>query len=834
MSTTNSAGKTVRFLLSSLAAMLIAILGLVLPSSVSGGSGAWSPTSGPLASAGMVNAIVVHPITPTTLYATVGVPTNGGMAKIYKSTNTAENWSPVYTGTTQLYALAVTGTLIYATGAQLYGENAIVKSENSGATWTAVFTGTNKNTGGSFNTIAINPVSTTTVYAAGTEWGSTCSEVVYRSGDGGATWQQVLNVPIPQGCPWGMSFWAMTINPTTPTTVYVAGGNGSSGSSAYGIIYKTTNDGANWTPVYSTTAISEFTSLAVDPNTLPATLYTGTGKQKPYTVYRGADDGTGWSQLISQAGEHLALDLPNNTFYASRGDQVYVSDLSGTSSWTIGSPLDQILSLAIDLTSNPRILYAGLYQQGVAKSSNGGATWVSKNTGIQAPIAARSIAVDPQNPNKLFAAADYQGGYRSADGGATWIPLSDVPYLESFAVNPGNPNIILAGGSTNHSSSILRSTNGGLNWTGVYTAPFILPSGSNAYEAIYALAVDPAVTTTAYAAGYDGFWPTNWGALLKNVNGGLDWTLLMTTTAGQPGTGQTGFRALAINPVTHTTVYAGGAEGSSGPYVGMIYRSINSGVGWTRIFTTTGGTIRSIVIDYQKPNVLYASDDSLNIYKSTNGGDAWVKVWDKVGRASGRFLAIDPHVPSHIYLAGSSGGYGFMGESGDGGLTFSQRQDPFNSGVPPMEAQTLSVDNGSVTQNLYAGLSGVWKYTRTAPAPGAANTVTVPTAPPPVITGNPMTITALVVDQYQNWVADGTPVTFFADQGSFQGSTASPGPRSPRATVNKTTTNGVASASLTAPAGTANVVIESGGRAVTLQVQFTSANVNLYLPLIRR
>ena len=319
MSATNCFERHVSLVISvTIVAALIAILGLILPSGVSAGSGIWTSTGGPVVAGGQVNAIVVHPTIPNTVYAAVNVDTLNSAGKVYRTTDGAANWSQVYAGTTQLNALAVTSTLVYAAGGQNYGENIIVKSGNSGSNWTAVFTGTDSNTNDVFNAIAINPSTTNIVYAAGAEQaGSTNSNVVYRTEDGGTSWTQVFNRT--QDC-CGASLNALVIHPTTPTTVYVAGGE-KGPDSQYAVIYKTTNAGDPspvWTQVYSTTDVSDFTALVVDPNT--NMLYVGTEGNGPNTVYSGGDDGSGWGQFITsgpQAGYRLALDLPNSTLYAS-------------------------------------------------------------------------------------------------------------------------------------------------------------------------------------------------------------------------------------------------------------------------------------------------------------------------------------------------------------------------------------------------------------------------------------------------------------------------------------------------------------------------------------
>jgi hypothetical protein len=336
--------------------------------------------------------------------------------------------------------------------------------------------------------------------------------------------------------------------------------------------------------------------------------------------------------------------------------------------------------------------------------------------------------------------------------------------------------------------------------------------------------------------------------------------------------------ALAVNPSNSNIIFAGGDELASGSFQGAIYRSTNGGILWTRVATSTN-TIRSILIDYQKPNVVYASDGN-QVYKSTNGGDNW----SSVSTFPASPMVMDPHVPSRISTISSSWQWNGVFESPDGGVSW----QALNNGLLGTPS-SLSVDSGTTTQNLYAGLSGVWKYSRTAPTPGGTFTVTVPTTSTTAPAGSSVTINANLVDQYENWVADGTQVTFFTDLGSFQGgmtssvmaspqaaptrasavsqpsigkatvtniprgvptvslptvsrpstakaiATSNPQvaptkitnvgvPKVPQATAVYTTTNGSVSGTLTAsaPGGTANVVIMSNGKSVTMTVQFTA------------
>jgi len=120
-------------------------------------------------------------------------------------------------------------------------------------------------------------------------------------------------------------------------------------------------------------------------------------------------------------------------------------------------------------------------------------------------------------------------------------------------------------------------------------------------------------------------------------------------------------------------------------------------------------------------------------------------------------------VPSHVYLAG----WGYVAESVDGGQNWSDWDAPINVGVPEMNPTALTVDNGTVTQTLYGGFSGVWIYTRPAPQPGEPVTISMWTDP---ISGsvyanciNHAHYYGLVNDLHGNWVVDGTPVSVTYD-----------------------------------------------------------------------
>ncbi|MBN1484792.1 MAG: ABC transporter substrate-binding protein [Chloroflexia bacterium] len=714
-------------------------------------SGPWMPLGGPGAAGGIVEALAARTDVSGTLYAAVGSPPSGTNAKIYRSTDGAASWTPLYTGTERLGGLAVSGTLVYAAGQGDYGWDLVLRSGDGGDHWTPVLTGT-EDYWTSLHSVAIHPLSPTAVYAAGSQWwhvGQIDMGVVYRTLDDGASWTQALTVP--GGC-CGVQFNALDVAPLSPTTVFAAGSE-SDAASAYGVIYRTVDGGENWTRVLTATQDGgelHFSSLLVHPLT-PTIVYAGTGWGPNY-LYRSEDGGLSWSRVFTGAGFRLALDLPDTIYASDDCSALYRSEQGGDpGSWSeTNHPGPCIRSLAVGPGPTPGALYAGADGAGLYKSPDGGDTWWERNEGLWSLIQPWDIDPDPQDPAKLLVATNgCMGGWLTTDGGGSWDRLPEPSCASAFAFNPGDSNLVYAGSQYEcDRGSIWRSEDGGQNFRIVFTSSLVISDCSGGNQGIYDLAVAPSMTDTVYAAGED-FPPPgqggSYGVVVRSLDGGLSWTVVLTL----PHWSQVW--TLAIDPTDADTVYAGGLH--NGPGQGFVYRSRDGGENWTLVLTTSG-TVRSIAIDGQKPQVLYVGNDSYEVFKSADGGDTWDMI--RPCCPSGNRLLVDPRVPSHVYLAG----WGYVDESVDSGHTWGEGQLPISQGLPNMDPAVLAVDNGSMPQTLYAGLSGVWVYRRMAPQPGQPVTITMWTDPPTrTLYANclhDVYYNGLVTDLHGNWVADGT------------------------------------------------------------------------------
>lgn len=175
------------------------------------------------------------------------------------------------------------------------------------------------------------------------------------------------------------------------------------------------------------------------------------------------------------------------------------------------------------------------------------------------------------------------------------------------------------------------------------------------------LIIDPSNSANLYAT-------TTQAAIYKSTDGGVSW-ISINTTSGLP------VKALVIDPITPTTLYAAVATSNTGE----IFKSEDSGITWTDInaaipsWTSKQGTLNSLVIDPVTPTTMYVGNRGGNIYKTINGGTNWSLIL--AGDAYGSFyvrdgynLAIDPFTPTTIYAADTKDNY--LVKSIDGGVNW--------------------------------------------------------------------------------------------------------------------------------------------------------------------
>ncbi len=247
-----------------------------------------------------VTTLAIDPTTPATLYAGTYLYLGRG-GGVFKSVNGGRSWSAVNTGLETAYGLASVNALVIdpSTPATLYAgtyRRGVFRSVNGGGSWSAANTGLPDDFS-DVSALAIDPSTPATLYAGVYNRG------VFRSVDGANSWAAVnssLTNP---------DINALAIDPTMPATIY-AGTNGhgvfktlNAGSSweamgltdqyvselaidpatpatVYAAIYsgslfKSVNGGSSWSPANAGLTGESVSAIVIDPSA-PATLYAGT------------------------------------------------------------------------------------------------------------------------------------------------------------------------------------------------------------------------------------------------------------------------------------------------------------------------------------------------------------------------------------------------------------------------------------------------------------------------------------------------------------------------------------------------------------------------------
>lgn len=562
---------------------------------------------------------------------------------------------------------------------------------------------------------------------------------VYRSRDGGDSWQLVMSE---------INFTnrvGIAVDPHTSSNVYVV---------TRQLMVKSQDGGITWTVEPIAFSIDSATSIIIDPVT-PSTFYLLTEEDGnfrsmdsgntwqhisssgnlllnpqnpqqlflsiPTGLYRSEDRGITWTQISPQAVRLLAVN-PHNpiVIYAelsvSVNQDVLLKSNDGGTTWIPiyeGEEGFLINSLAID-TENAEILYFGTLISGTFRSLDGGTTWESINSNLPDILPTRRLIADPNIGGRIFLSYGLNGIYRSDNRGNEWdwkqVGLGGFN-SRGIAVNPQQPSEVFV-----WHDWLYKSNDGAASWTQV---PGVQLGGNRSFGQ------NPITPTILYAG-------TTHQGMLKSIDGGNSWQGI---NKGLPSGINTYISLVAVHPLTPNVVFAhyslltttyatfdGGATWNPVPELNrylraiafhptnpaIIYAGTHQGL-WR---TTDGGTtweqigsldefIYTIAIDPTSPNTIYigiSNDDP--IMKSVDGGVTWNPVNIGVVNARGHDIKISPLNPNVIYAAITGRG---IFRSGDGGETWTTENiglynDVSGIGLDPQNAETLyaSTDGLSV------------------------------------------------------------------------------------------------------------------------------------------
>jgi photosystem II stability/assembly factor-like uncharacterized protein len=246
------------------------------------------------------------------------------------------------------------------------------------------------------------------------------------------------------------------LHPSAPDTWYVA--------VACGNLWKTTNAGTTWKPIFDDQGSYSIGCVAIDPKN-PLIVWLGTGENNSQRsvgygdgLYKSLDGGATWKKVGLENSEHIGeivIDpddadvvyvAAQGPLWSSGGDRGLYKTTDGGATWTRVLHVDEWTGVS-DLEMDPRdhdVIYATTYQRarrvwtlvdggpgsGIHKSTDGGKTWTKIVKGLpEGDLGRIGIALSPEDPDVVYALVEASrrtgGFYRSTDGGSHWERRSD-------------------------------------------------------------------------------------------------------------------------------------------------------------------------------------------------------------------------------------------------------------------------------------------------------------------------------------------------------------------------------------------------------------------------
>lgn len=596
------------------------------------------------------------------------------------------------------------------------------------------------NIGGRTRSLVINPANTSEMWAGSVGGG------VWRSTNSGTSWAPVNDRMS------NLAVCSLALVPGTPVTLYAGTGEGiyNGDAIAGNGIYKSTDGGATFTRLASTSTWSYVNRIAVSPAN-PQILLAAT--RSPGGIYRSTNGGTSWVQVRSATACMQVLFDPNDVnkcvadVYEGGVHRVVHSTNAGVAWSNAASGLvsQSGLSGRIELCYAPSVanmVYASCGTNGglIWRSTDGGVNWTQQTTGSGSGAAwyYNALWVDPTDANFLVTGAYHT--YKSVDGGVTLSQISNGyintsqphPDCHGYIADPGfngttNRRVYAVNDGGIYTAADIRSATMSTGWSrreqSYRASQFYGAAGDGATGRITGgtqdnghLTIQNGSTTASLTFGGDGgFAAIDWqnpnyiygeyvnAQVHRSTNGGTSASYI-DGGISEAGSAANFIAPILLDPNDPRRLLVGAAS---------LWRTNDAraaSVAWTSIKPSVGSNIAAIAVAQGNAAVIWIGHNDGRIYKTANGTAAaptWTAVDDNgaLDPLPNRYLtrlAIDPTNNNVVWATFGGFASGNVRVTRDGGATWNDASGTGARRLPdvPVNCIVLHPDDPNV---LYAG-----------------------------------------------------------------------------------------------------------------------------------
>lgn len=654
--------------------------------------------AGPLNIGGRITDIEI-PIDDANTYY-VGAASGG----IFKTTDGGTTWQPIFDEQEMLsigdmeiskdntdVIWVGTGEVNAGGGSLVYDGDGMYKSEDAGATW--------QSKGlpniGSVGKILIDPTNEDVVFAAamGPLFRNDNNRGVYRTQDGGTTWEQVLFISDITGAV------DMAMHPANGDIVYAAMwervrrpeatifGGASSG------LYRSTDGGDTWSELTSglPSAANQKGRISIDisqsnPNVLYARYANAAGSIEG--VYRSADGGTTWQERNSSQLTNVGFHWWFRGIYVDPTDEntIYNVDFEvqkstdGGNNWSDAFPnvhVDQH-ALAFNASTAGEVLLGN--DGGLYYSADDGA---SSNKELTLPITQLyRLYVDPQNEDKVYAGAQDNSTMRTTTGGlSNWTIINGGDGFQPL-VDASNTNVIYA---LSQRGNFVKSINDGASFSSATSGI----SGGDRKNWDTPVTFDPNNPQVLYYGA---------NRLYKTTNATANWTAMSPDLTNGSGGGNNTYGTITtidVSPLDSNLIYVGTDDGN-------VWVTENGGTDWTNISVGIPNRwVTKVLADRTNVNRVFVTlsgyrygEDDGNVYRSNSRGQGWSPIGASLPDIPVNDIVKD--VNGNVYLATDVGVFG--------AATAAYNWEVIDGNLPSVVVNDMHIHEASNT--LYAGTYG--------------------------------------------------------------------------------------------------------------------------------